>query len=263
MIDCQKIRFSQNLSNDRISSANNIFGGKVVKRILAFSLFLLGGNRNDISESLDISANTMKSNIRALHSDGIAAFEDRRQKKSTFLPVYKHEDNAKISMDTDHENGNVIMTVGSDITIQIPLENTLQLKTFILTLLNNDLITAKEAATILKLSMVYVNNLSRKIESTDTEGLIDKRKGQTQEYVFKPEIKAELIQQYVVACISQQKTSGKSISEQLKERCELDVSERTIRYHIAKLGLSTIKKTLPELLKDLKKTFKTTSRPGQ
>jgi len=87
MIDCQKIRFSQNLSNDRISSANNIFGGKVVKRILAFSLFLLGGNRNDISESLDISADTMKSNIRALHSDGIAAFEDRRQKKSTFLDL--------------------------------------------------------------------------------------------------------------------------------------------------------------------------------
>jgi len=261
MIDCQKIRFSQNLSNNRISSVNNIFGKKLVKRILAFSLFLLGGNRNDISESLDISLDTMKSNIKALHSDGIAAFEDRRQKKSTFLPV--HKDPAKISMDTDHENENVLITVGSDIKIQIPLKNTVQLKTFILTLLNNDLITAKEVAKILNLSTVHVNNLARKIESADIDGLIDQRKGQTQEYVFKPEIKAELIQQYVFACISQQKTSGKSISKQLKERCELDVSERTVRYHITKLGLSTIKKTLPELLNDLKKTFKTTSKPAQ
>ncbi len=114
---------------------------------------------------------------------------------------------------------------------------------------------AKEAAEILNLSTAHANNLSKKIVSDDIDGLIDKRNGQTQEYVFKPEIKAELIQQYVLACISQQKTSGKSISEQLKERCNLDLSERTVRFHIAKLGLSALKKTLPELLKDLKKNF--------
>lgn len=251
MINCQNIRFSENLSYSRISSANKIFGEKVVKRILAFALFLLGVNRKEISEILAIPLNTVKSNIKALHSDGIAAFEDRRQKKSAFLPVKK--DDTSISMVTDNEN--FILTISPNIKIQIPLKNKLQLKTFILTMLNNGLIKIKETAKILDLSTVHTNNLAKKIESADINNLIDKRKGQAQEYIFKPEIKAELILQYTLACISNQKTSGQSISEQLKQRCQLDLSERTVRYHIAKLGLLNIKKTLPELLKELKKNF--------
>jgi len=259
MINCQNIKFSENLSSNRISSANKIFGEKVVKRILAFSLFLLGVNRKDISEILDILLNTIKSNIKALHSDGIAVFEDRRQKKSTFLPVNK-KDEISISMITDNEN--FIITIGPNIKIQIPLKNTLQLKTFIITMLNNGLIKTKQAANILNLSTVHTNNLAQKIESADIDSLIDKRKGQTQEYIFTPETKAELIQQYALACISNQKTSGKAISHQLNERCQLGLSERTVRYHIAKLGLSNIKKTLPELLKDLKKTSNTAAKQG-
>lgn len=249
MINCQNIKFSESLSHSRISSANKILGEKVIKRILAFSLFLLGVNRKNISEIIEIPLNTIKSNIKTLYSDGISAFEDRRQKKSTLLPVKK--DDTSISMDVDNEN--FIIKFGPNIKINIPLKNTLLLKTFILTMLNNGLIKTKNAAEILNLSTVHANNLAKKIEAADIDSLIDKRKGQTQEYIFKPEIKAELIQQYVLACISKQKTSGQSISHQLKERCELDLSERTTRYHIAKLGLSYIKKTLPQLVKDLKK----------
>lgn len=259
MINCQNIKFSETLSHNRISSANKIFGEKVIKRILAFSLFLLGINRKDISEILNISLNTIKSNIKALHSDGITALEDRRQKKSTFLPVKK--DDTSISIVTNNEN--FIIKFGPNIKIQIPLKNILQLKTFIVTMLNNSLIKTKDAAEILNLSTVHTNNLAKKIESSDIDCLIDKRKGQTQEYLFKPEIKAELIQQYTLACICNQKTSGKSISHQLKERCELDLSERTIRYHIAKLGLSNIKKTLPQLIEDLKKNSKNAAKQGE
>jgi len=254
--------FDSDPASNRISSAYKIFGEKVIKRILAFAFFLLGVNRKEISKQLDIPLNTVKSNIKALQSDGIAAFEDRRQKTSTFLPLAKSDKgNTKISITSDSRN--LIVTIGSDITINMPAENKLQCKSFLLTLLNNYLITTKEAAKALNLTTVHITNLAKKIELSDIDSLIEQRKGQTHDFIFTPEIKAELIQQYVLASVSNQKTSGTSISRQLKERCELNLSDRTIRYHIAKLGLSDIKKTLPELIADLKKTFKMSAGESQ
>jgi len=254
MIDCQSMTFDSGLASNRMSSAYKIFGEKVIKRILAFALFLLGVNRKEISEQLDTPLNTVKSNIKALQSDGITAFEDRRQKTSTFLPFAKSDKgNTTISVASD--NRNLTVTIGSDITINMPSENKLQCKSFLLTLLNNGLITKKETAKAFSLTTVHITNLAKKIESSDIDSLIDQRKGQTHDFVFTPEIKAELIQQYILASVSNQKTSGTSISGQLKERCDLNLSDRTIRYHIAKLGLSHIKKTLPKLIADLKKNF--------
>lgn len=250
MINCQNITFSESLSHNRITKANTLLGDKVVKRILAFSLYLLGVNRKDISEIVNLPINTVKSNIKAILSDGIVAFEDRRQKKSTFLPIDKKDD---ISISTIMDNENFTLIVTPNIKIQIPSPNKLQLKTLVLTILNNGLMKTEQAAKILNLSTVHTNNLAKEIESTDINCLLDKRKGQSKEYIFNPEIKAELIQQYTLACICKQKTSGKALSQQLKERCQLDLSERSIRYHIEKLGLSHIKKTLPQLFTDLKK----------
>ncbi|MBL7092506.1 hypothetical protein ISS22_00900, partial [candidate division KSB1 bacterium] len=50
-----------------------------------------------------------------------------------------------------------------------------------------------------------------------------------------------------------QKTTGKALAQQLKNQCQLDVSGRTIRYHIEKLGLNKIKKSLPKMYNELKK----------
>ena len=136
MLNCQNIKFSEKLSYSRMSFANEIFGEKIIKRILAFSLFLLGVNRQDISNFLDVPLNTVKSNLKALHSDGITAFEDRRQKKASFLPSKKKD--ATILLFTENEN--IVISIDPNIKIQIPIENKLQLKTVILTILNNELI---------------------------------------------------------------------------------------------------------------------------
>jgi hypothetical protein len=65
-----------------------------------------------------------------------------------------------------------------------------------------------------------------------------------------------MIQQYIANLVSKKRTSSQVLSEDIKERCNLDLSSRTIRLHIDKLGLSKIKKTLPELIDSLKKTQK-------
>jgi hypothetical protein len=65
-----------------------------------------------------------------------------------------------------------------------------------------------------------------------------------------------MIQQYIANLVNRQKTSSQALSEDLKQRCDLNLSPRTIRLHIEQLGLSKIKKTLPELIDSFKKTQK-------
>ena len=250
MINCQNITFSQTLSNERIEKAYNLFGEKVVKRIIALSFYWCGVNRTQISEIVKLPLNTVKSCIRNLLSTGITAFEDRRKKVSAFLPIEKKHDTSILLF---NDNDNFIIKINSNIEIKIQQKNKLQLKTLILTFLNNNLIDLKHAAKALNLSDVHVCNLAKAIESEDVHCLLDKRKGQTKDYKVNPEIKGELIQQFALASISKQKTSGKAISKQLKNRCQLDLSERTIRHHIEKLGLQKIKKSLPKMYDELKK----------
>ena len=251
MINCQNIIFSQVLSDERIKKAYSSFGEKVVKRIITLTFYWCGVNRKQISEILNLPLNTVKSCIKNLLSNGITAFEDRRKKVSTFLPIEKKKEGILISLFCD--NGNFIIKINSDIEIKIQQKNKLQLKTLILTLLNNNLINLKRAAKALNLSNVHVCNLAKAIESEDVHGLLDKRKGQTKDYKVNPEIKGELIQQFALASINKQKTTGKALSQQLKNQCQLDVSERTIRYHIEKLGLKKIKKSLPKMYHEFKK----------
>lgn len=250
MINCRNITFSETYSKNRIQRATELLGEKVVKRILLFAFYLCGVDRTQISKIVELPLDTVKSVVKNIFAKGIATFEDRRKKVSTFLPIEKKDD---IALSTLIDNDNCIIKINSNIQIKIQLKNKLQLKTLILTLLNNKLFDTKQAAQILKLSVVHTGNLAKAIESDDINCLLDKRKGQTTDYKIKPEIKAELIQQYTLATISKQKTSGKAISQQLKNRCQLDISERTVRHHIEKLGLPKIKKSLPKLYNDLKK----------
>ena len=68
-----------------------------------------------------------------------------------------------------------------------------------------------------------------------------------------PEVKSELIQQFVVNALSGWSTSGRAIAEELQQRCEIEVSERSVRLYLNKLGLPKLKESLPALLADQKK----------
>ena len=51
--------------------------------------------------------------------------------------------------------------------------------------------------------------------------------------------------------------SGEGLSKHLKERCQYDLSSRSILYHLRNMGLSNIKSTLPVLLEKAKKNSST------
>lgn len=249
MIKCQSSLFSQKLQDHRIAQAESILGTKVIKRFICFALYLLGIDRKSISDLMDTPTGTIRSIIRAILHDGLPALEDRRSHSSSFLPPQEKS----IKIDIHVEAQLVIIDLGALGHLKIPRENTLQIKVILLTLLQNKLLSTRDAADVLNFSTVHTLNLAQKLYTDDITVLIDKRQGQKQEYRFTPDVKAELIQQFVLDIVTCGKASGKLLAKHLQERCELTLSERSIRDNINKLGLSKIKKSLPQLIAKLKK----------
>jgi len=244
------LSFSNTHSNKRLEKAYKYLGANVVNRIIGFALFLLGANRKDIAQYLKIPFGTFISFLTRIVHFGIPAFGDRRSTSS--LQPQKIETPLKVSLTVKDQNV-CIQLGGEGQTINIPSKNSLQMKTVLLTLLNNGLISTKETSQTLGLSTRHTTELSAKMQQNDVHSLIDKRKGQLKYYRYTPEIKAELIQQFAANAISGQPTSSHVITEQINKRCNLNLSDRSIRLHIQKLGLRKIARSLPKLVDSLKK----------
>ena len=119
---------------------------------------------------------------------------------------------------------------------------------------NNGLLSNQEVAEALKLTSSHTATLARRLREKGARSLVDRRQGQKQEYRVPAPVKAELVQQFAVDIITSGKTSGSKISTELKERCNISVPARTVRHHLAQMGLRQIKHSLPQLLAAVKKT---------
>lgn len=253
-ISCQELKFNSTLSKERIDRAIKVFGKTVINRFLCFALYLLGITRSSIAKQLEMPTETVKTFIKNLHHTGIPAFEDRRRRTSTFLPQAQQIPHMKIKTTLDEEW--LYIELGTELKLRIPQGNRLQTRTILLTLFNSGLISSRQVAEIIGLSSVQTRAIAINLEEKDIYSLLDKRQGQKKDYVINPEIKVELIQQFAANAATKRKNSSQTLADDLNERCNLNLSSRTIRFHIEKLGLSKIKHTLPELIGALKKKSK-------
>ncbi len=250
-MDCQNLTFSPRLSKDRIEKAEQVLGKKILNKLICYVLYLLGVDRASLSSFLNLPAGTVRSLIRSINNQGLSAFEDKRQKNSTLMPIIS----SIITPEFIVEKSTIYLICGqSRTTINIPPENKIQRRVFLLTVLNHNLINKSIVAQLLELSEDRVQKLARLLTKEDVGCLIDKRQGQQQEYCYTPQVKAQLIEQFVIDIVSEGKTSGKQLAENLMMRCQLGLSPRSISYHFQKLGLNRIKNSLPTCLADLKKT---------
>lgn len=235
--------------------AVQILGINVIHRFLCFALYLLGVNRSEIGQALGISPETAKSIIKAINTDGLCALEDRRRSVSSFLPQSRPGP-APVTLHKTSEH--VVVDFGAkDHQLSMPSQNTLQIRTVLLSMLNSGLLSNRQVAEVIGLTPGHTATLGRRLEQEDISCLIDKRQGLKSEYRITPQIKAELIQQFVVDTVAHGKVSSEAISAELKERCQITIPARTVRHHLARIGLPTIKHTLPKLLAAGKKNSKT------
>lgn len=249
MLNYQNIHFSEILSQNRINIAYNTFGQTIIKRVLCFAFFLLGASRSSIAEYLNIPVDTVKSFLKRIFKKGLNALEDGRHKSSSFLPI-RQESVFKTSLSVQED---LIVIDINNKKIQIPRKNIFQSRVVLLTLLNNKLLTTGEVSEALDFSTSHIQKLNKNLQEGDVYFLLDNRRGQQQEYRFSPEVKSELIQQFVFDIVTEGTTSGERLGFELKERCNFHLSARSIRYHINKLGLNRLKKSLPVLIESFKK----------
>ncbi len=242
------LNYSSTNSNNRLSQARKALGISLVNKIIAFALFLLGANRKDIAKYLQVPHDTLLSFYTRVTRFGLSGFEDRRKK------VIQQPENKRNDWDCSIKEGQLELRCGDESKIiHFPSNNTLQLKAIILTFLDNELITRKDAAQALSFSCGNTDKLLHKLRNEDISGLIDKRKGQQQDYVFTPEKKSELILQFVSNAVLGKSTSSTVLANDLKERTQIDLPDRSIRMHISKLGLKGMDKKLRQMTE--KKTF--------
>jgi hypothetical protein len=218
--------------NNRLAKARNVLGPKLANRLIAFVLFLFGANRKEIAEYLETPFDTLLSFLTRVNKYGLSGFDDRRT-KSKQQPVLSN-----IDLTCSIKENQIGLHFGDSCkTIHIPKNNPLQLKAILLTFLDNGMINRKEAAGALACSRGNADMLLNKMRTGDISALIDKRKGQQKDYVFTPEIKSELIVQFYANAALGKPTSGLTLANDLKERTQIDLSQRSIRMHLSKLGI--------------------------
>jgi hypothetical protein len=149
-----------------------------------------------------------------------------------------------------------VVEVGiADESIKVLRNNQVHLRTLLLSLYHAGLLTVKEVSTVLGITPAYCRELARKLARDDVvETLVDQRQGQQQDYLVGSDVKAQIIQHFAALAVTGRSTSGDALAQVLNESNEFDLSPRTIRWHMNKLGLNTIKRSLPALVDRLKKT---------
>ena len=253
--DCQKPQLSPELAKNRVAQAQQIFGPRVVQRLLAFALYLLGAKRSAIGQALNIPTETVKSMIKTINRDGIAGLEDRRCASAKNLESPKP---APISC--REEDSSLVIDFGAPgRELKISRNDPLLLKAVIVSMANNRLLSQREAAQALHITSSYMSTLTRRLQEEGAASLADKRQGQKHDYRVPAPVKGEIIQQFAADIVCHGQTSSDKISAELKERCEIELSPRTIRHHLSLLGLRPIKHSLPQLIKAVKKNSTTSS----
>lgn len=231
--------------------ALELFGPGVIQRVLCFALYLLGLNRRVIGQSLEIPSETVKSIVKALKRDGLGALEDRRQRLSTFLPQAAPRPQP---ITLKREQQHIVVDLGVEgKQLHLSTEDPLQVKTVLLSMLNDGLLSNHQIADAINFTPAYTATLARRLADDGVLALADQRQGQKQDYRMPPSRKAEVVQQFTLDIIARGKTSGDAISDELQERCHITIPARTVRHHLARMGLPTIKRSLPQLLAAVKK----------
>lgn len=251
-MDCRRIEFSPEKSQERITSALRVFPTGVLNKILAFSLYLLGAKRRSVADLVGMPDESVKTALRVVLRDGFAALQDRRYSGVDRRPEICR---TELRISARREEKFCIVDFGvPERELRIPLTHKIEARTVMLSLLNADLLSTTEVATALGLSCAHCRELAGKLSNDDVvSALVDKRQGLKQDYLVGPEKKAEIIQQFAARLVTGQSTSSDALAKVINADCETKVSPRTVRWHIEKLGLGSIKKTLPELVRTLKK----------
>jgi hypothetical protein len=250
MLDCRKLDFSPKLAAARIEAAEAVFGERVLKRMVAFTLFILGVNRARIAEVLSMPPGTVRSLIRRLLGTGVDGFVDHRCKAVPEAAVRQTEPPPAMRVHAEPE-AEPLVVVGGE--LQLPKGNPIQRKVVLLSLIGEGLLSAEDVAPVLGLSASHVRRLHRDLMASDVEAVIDKRRGQLRDYRVDSDLKGQMIVQFVLELAECGRASSGAVARRLGLNCNEHVPERTVRHHLSRMGLTLVRESLVAGLRDIKR----------
>ena len=254
-MDCQNILFSQKKSQKRIEKVLRILPSQLLKKILFFALYLLGARLNAIASLVDMPEESGKTTVSRVMKDGIPALQDRRKSvkistSASHLPP-PQEQQASVLLEDD-----CCIIIFNDMghQLKVPLNHRVHLRSVLLSLLKANLLSIQTVSSTLGISVEHCKELATNLEQYGaTKTLVNKRNGQKHDYRVHLSVKAELIQNFAARAVTGQSISSEVLADAVNEAQKTTISSRTIRWHMNKLGLTNIKKSLPELVQTLKK----------
>lgn len=250
MLNCRNIEFSPTLALDRKGAAERVIDESIIRRIIAFALFILGANRAQIAKETALPPGTVRSLIRRVLNSGIEGFFDQRRNVATKAADTCEDPQPASIVHVAPETGTLIVGGGQ---VQLPRDNPIQRKVVLLSLIGEGMLSAEGVAAALDLSVSHVRRLHSDLMASDVEAVFDKRRGQLCDYRFGPELKGRMILQFVLELAESGRASGSAVARRLGQECDERVSERTVRHHLNRMGLTSIKEQLTTGLRDLKR----------
>lgn len=251
-MDCRSIEFCAKKSEERIERALRVFGSKVLTRILAFALYLFGAKRKTAATLTGMPEESVKTTIRVLLRDGFPALRDRR---CSDAPAASAGTVPLKPISARREGQCCVVDFGEGREpLRLAIEHRVQVRTVLLSLMNAGLLSTGETASVLGLCRAHCRELGKKLNRDGVvSALVDKRRGQTHDYRVGSEQKAEIIQQFVARAVTGHSTASAVLADAVNEKERNSLSDRTVRWHMSKLGLRDIRETLPLLIDTLKK----------
>jgi transposase len=241
---------SPRIAAKRIEKAKAVFGEAVLRRIIAFTLFILGFKREDIAETLKMPLGTVQSQVQRILKDGVEGVIDHRCKAAPDVEFCLPKPQPTPAVYVNQEAGALVI---GDVQLQLREDNQAQRMVVLLSLIGEDMLSAKDVAPILGLSVPHVRRLHRNLMDSDVEAVLDKRRGQVQDYRIGSDLKGQMIVHFVLELAEAGKASGAAVARRLGLHCDEQVSERTIRHHLRRMGLTQAKELLVAGLRDIKR----------
>ena len=240
MIDCRELDFSPRLCSERVARAQVLLGKSVISRLIAWVLFLLGGRRSEIAAALEMPEGTLRTTLRRLRTEGLWGLLDRRRKDIGLpppaTPDVPHE---SVRLSDDGET----LFLGEAET-KLPMENKDQRRVVLLSLMGKGMLSANCVAKALGVTPGHARKLKQALQDGDVAAVLDKRAGQVKDYRVDEQAKAQLIEQFVVDLVTRGRTSASAVARRMGDVYDRPLPERTVRSHLHKLGLASIKESL-------------------
>ena len=106
--------------------------------------------------------------------------------------------------------------------------------------INNGFLSEDDVSKALGLSKERVRKLKAQLKQQGADSLINRHKGQQKDYKTPPEVKSELIQQYILNLRDGKSVSPSELKRDMENRDIKCPGVRTIASHLRKLGLAKL-----------------------